>query len=81
MQESVDKLIDKIVTQFQPLSYFRTYLTEHLSGDFVDNNMQILDSSDSAIESSILEFSNKIVGYVEKKVQTALILGKYDDAS
>ena len=63
------------------MSYFRTYLTEHLSGDFVDNNMQILDSSDSAIESSILEFSKKIVGYVEKKVQTALILGKYDAAS
>lgn len=58
------------------MSYFRTYLTEHLKKDFeseVDANMGI-----SNYESSILEFAKKVVGYVEKQVQTTLVLGGYD---
>ena len=62
------------------MSYFRTYLTEHLRRDFVHDigNMKILDLPDSAIESSILEFAKKVVGYIEKQVQTTLVLGGYD---
>lgn len=57
------------------LSYFRSYLTEHLKKDFISDkdNMKI-----SNYESSILEFSKKVVGHIEKQVQTTLVLGGYD---
>ena len=81
LKESVDKLVDKIVNVdgFQSLSYFRSYLTEHLKKDFeseVNDNKDNMDVLN--YESSILEFAKKVVGYIEKQVQTTLVLGGYD---
>ena len=58
------------------MSYFRTYLTEHLKWDFehsgIDNMSVILN------EESITEFAKKVLDYIEKQVKTVLVLGGYD---
>lgn len=73
------------------MSYFRTYLTEHLKYDFFEQcgkddsthmsiifDDELIDSTSHNINDSITKFAKKVLDYIENQVKTVLVLGGYD---
>lgn len=73
----VNGLVDELVKTFNPLSYFRTYLTEHLTHDLAQENISF---NEPTIDATIIQnVINGVLELLKSKVRTALVLGGYDD--
>ena len=70
--EVVKGIIDKLVSDYPYMVYFKDYLTKHLSHLLTDT------TSKGITITNMYELWNTVVSYISNKVQAALVLGGYD---
>ena len=76
----VKDTLDKLVSEFKLLKYFRDYLELHLKNDLSDFDTAISSTPTTSFVSGEKErVVTAVQDYIKGKVGTSLVLGSYDD--